>query len=101
VQDPPLLLLDEPFTGLDRLAGDRLQTRLRRRRNEGRAVVLVTHDLGRASAVADTAVILLAGRVAHVATGDELSRDALEATYGRALDSGLSGLSGLSAEAAG
>jgi heme exporter protein A len=90
VQDPPLLLLDEPFTGLDRRAGDRLSIRLQRRRNEGRALVLVTHDLERASALADTALILLAGRVVERATGDGLALAALEAAYARALDSGFS-----------
>ena len=66
-----------------------MSIRLRRRRNEGRALVLVTHDLERASTIADSAVILLAGRVAHVATGEDLARDALDAGYARALDSGL------------
>jgi heme exporter protein A len=86
VQNPPLVLLDEPFTGLDRRAGDRLSSRLRGLRDEGRAVVLVTHDLLRASEIASSAVILLAGRVLHRATADGLGRDALEAAYSAALD---------------
>jgi heme exporter protein A len=88
VQDPPLVLLDEPFTGLDRLAGDRLSLRLRALRDEGRAVVLVTHDLTRASEIADRAAILLAGRVLHRAEGGELAREALEAVYARTLEVG-------------
>jgi heme exporter protein A len=85
VHDPPIVLLDEPFTGLDRRAGDRLSSRLRRLRDEGRAVVLVTHNLVRASEIADQAVILLAGRIVHRGTGSALARDALEAAYSRAL----------------
>lgn len=86
VQDPPLVLLDEPFTGLDRRAGDRLSSRLRALRDEGRAVVLVTHDLLRASEISDRAVILLAGRILHRPEGGDLERAALEAAYARALE---------------
>lgn len=91
VQDPPLLLLDEPFTGLDRRAGDRLSLRLRALRDEGRAVVLVTHDLLRASEIADRAVILMAGRILLEASGADLERHALEAAYSRALDQAAPG----------
>lgn len=90
IQDPPLLLLDEPFTGLDRRAGDRLSERLRGLRDEGRAVVLVTHDLSRASEIADAGVILLSGRVVHRAEAADLERNALETAYAEVLDSEVS-----------
>ena len=86
VPDPPLLLLDEPFTGLDRRAGDRLSERLRRLRDEGRAVLLVTHDLPRVSEIGDSALILLSGRILRRAQGSELERSALEAAYAAVLD---------------
>lgn len=86
VQSPPLLLLDEPFTGLDRRAGDRLAERLRGLRDDGSAIVLVTHDLSRASEIADMAAVLFAGRVAHRASGEGLARERLEAAYQHALD---------------
>ncbi len=90
VQDPPLLLLDEPFTGLDRRAGDRLSQRLRALRNEGQAILLVTHDLLRASEIADAALILLSGLILHRAEGSALERGALEATYAEVLESEVS-----------
>ncbi len=89
VHDPGVVLLDEPFSGLDRRAGDRLSLRLRALRDEGRLVVLVSHDLARASEIADRAIVLLAGRVAHTASAGELGRDALEDAYARALDASL------------
>ncbi len=89
VQDPPLLLLDEPFTGLDRRAGDRLSLRLRRLRSEGRAILLVTHDLLRASEIGDTALILVSGRILHRAVGRALERSALEAAYAEVLGAEL------------
>jgi heme exporter protein A len=86
VHDPPLLLLDEPFTGLDQRAGDRLCSRLIALRGEGRAIALVTHDLHRASEIATSALVLLGGRVAARATGADLTFDALQRTYSDALD---------------
>ena len=65
VHDPPVVLLDEPFTGLDPGSADRLAERIRRLRAEGRALVLVTHDLVQAAALADRAIVLMRGRIAH------------------------------------
>ena len=90
VQDPPLLLLDEPFTGLDRRAGDRLSERLQRLRSEGRAILLVTHDLLRTSEIADAALILVSGQIRKRAEGSTLERVALEATYAEVLESEVS-----------
>jgi heme exporter protein A len=64
VHDPALVLLDEPFTGLDPVSADRLADRIERLRAAGRALVLVTHDLARAAALADRALLLCGGRVA-------------------------------------
>jgi heme exporter protein A len=86
IQDPPLILLDEPFTGLDRRSGDRLSRRLAGLRDEGRAVVLVTHDLLRASEIADRALVLLAGRIVEQIEGPQVASGRLEHAYARALD---------------
>lgn len=45
MQDAPLILLDEPFTAVDQTTEAHLLTIIRRWHNEGRAVVLVLHDL--------------------------------------------------------
>lgn len=65
VHDPEILLLDEPFNGLDRSAADRLGARLQDLRRGGRSLVLVTHDFGRAAELADRVVILAEGRIVH------------------------------------
>ncbi len=64
VHDPPVVLLDEPFTGLDPTSADRLAAHLRSLAESGRAVVLVTHDLAQAAALGDRALLLVRGRIA-------------------------------------
>jgi ABC-type multidrug transport system ATPase subunit len=69
VHDPAIVLLDEPFTGLDRRAAERLAERLARLRDERRTVVLVTHDVASAARLADAAIVLARGRVAYRSDG--------------------------------
>ncbi len=64
VHDPPVVLLDEPFTGLDPTSADRLGAGLRALADSGRAVVLVTHDLAQAAVLGDRALLLVRGRIA-------------------------------------
>lgn len=69
---PKLLLLDEPYTGLDAVSTDRFATRL----NELKAsttMLLTTHDVERGVADADRILILEAGRIAFDATGGSAS----------------------------
>jgi ABC-type multidrug transport system ATPase subunit len=77
VHAPELLLLDEPFDGLDAPAAERLVTRLRVLRANGHTLLLVTHDPRRAAALCDTALVLAHGRVA-AELGGAPSADALE-----------------------
>jgi NitT/TauT family transport system ATP-binding protein len=72
--DPVLLLLDEPFNGIDALAKQRIADHLVRWVKEGsRAIVLVTHDLVDAVKIASR-VLVLGGRPARIV---EDVRDAL------------------------
>ena len=86
VHDPKLVLLDEPFTGLDPVSTDRLAARIEALRGAARAVVLVTHDLARAAALADRALILVCGRVAFASDGAPQSAGELEHAYRSALE---------------
>ncbi len=60
---PPLLFVDEPTTGLDVEARRGFWTTMRRMRDEGCAIVLTTHYLEEADALADRIVLLADGRV--------------------------------------
>jgi heme exporter protein A len=71
IHDPRLVLLDEPFTGLDRVSTDRLAHRLRDIAASGRLVVLATHDVVVSGDLVTTAVSLREGRLAGVLPGRE------------------------------
>jgi len=64
VRDPVLLVLDEPYAGLDDEARAGLATILARLRDERKmATVVVSHDLDNAELLGDRLVILESGRV--------------------------------------
>jgi heme exporter protein A len=63
VHDPDVLLLDEPATGLDRRAEAALDARIAVERGRGHAVVLSTHDIERAAALATQVLVLHRGRI--------------------------------------
>jgi energy-coupling factor transporter ATP-binding protein EcfA2 len=63
ITQPRALLLDEPTRGLDALAKEALTDLLRSWRDEGIAIVLVTHDVELAAAVADRVVLMSQGDV--------------------------------------
>jgi ABC-type multidrug transport system ATPase subunit len=63
LHDPRLVLLDEPFTGLDQRSTGDLVDRLRTLARDGRIVVLATHDLDLVEGLLTRAVILRDGRV--------------------------------------
>ena len=64
LHDPRLLLLDEPFTGLDDASVAALVARLQELRAAERIVVVVTHDLDVAERLLDTVAVLKDGRLA-------------------------------------
>jgi heme ABC exporter ATP-binding subunit CcmA len=64
LHEPRLLLLDEPFTGLDQASAATLIARLRALAARGRIIVLATHDLDLSEGLLTRAVILREGRVA-------------------------------------
>jgi heme exporter protein A len=74
VHEPEIVLLDEPFSGLDPRAASRLAERLGALRSAHRTVVLVTHDLARAAELSDRALLLVRGQ--EIPLPAEASRDA-------------------------
>ncbi|MFC5721517.1 ABC transporter ATP-binding protein [Streptomyces gamaensis] len=67
VGDAPLLLADEPTTGLDRDLVEKTVDELRRHADQGRALLMITHDLAAAERVADRVAVMYAGRIVELA----------------------------------
>jgi heme exporter protein A len=80
VHDPRLVLLDEPFTGLDDVSATALTRRLRALRAAGHILLVTTHDLEAVEGVVDRAVLLSQGRLVPLEEGP----DPLRARYRRA-----------------
>lgn len=77
LHQPRLVLLDEPFTGLDEASAAALIARLRDLRGSGGVVVLATHDLDLSEGLLDEAVFLRDGRMVQSVPRP----DGLRATY--------------------
>ena len=69
---PPLLILDEPTTGLDPLVQDTFLQMLREARDEGRTVFLSSHILSEVERVCDRVAIVRASRLAALETTESL-----------------------------
>jgi ABC-type multidrug transport system ATPase subunit len=78
---PDLLLLDEPFSGLDAAAVTALQARLAELAAAGHTVVLTTHDLERAATIATRFAILHRGRIAWTHDGRAPDAAAVATAY--------------------
>jgi osmoprotectant transport system ATP-binding protein len=70
---PRLLLLDEPFGALDAITRRRVRGELAELLRDGRAALLVTHDIAEAFAMADRIAVLEAGRIVQTGTRAELA----------------------------
>ena len=64
VTSPKLILLDEPFAGVDPVAKEEIQAEIRRLKNQfGKSVLITDHDAERTLQVCDRAVVVDSGRV--------------------------------------
>lgn len=71
--EPDLILADEPTTALDvTVQADILDLLRRERRDHGRALLLVSHDLGVVAGLCDRVLVMYAGRIVEEAAIDDL-----------------------------
>jgi ABC-2 type transport system ATP-binding protein len=63
LKDSPIILLDEPTSGLDPKAGYEFTQLLQSLRDDGKSILMSTHDIFRAKEVADVIAILRDGRI--------------------------------------
>jgi ABC-type Mn2+/Zn2+ transport system ATPase subunit len=81
VQDAPILLLDEPFVGVDIPSAELLERLLLELANQGRAIMVTTHELEQSERY-DQVLCLNRRQVAFGPPLRTLTREVLEATYG-------------------
>ncbi len=81
LHDPPIMLLDEPETGLDRQSASAIWSAVRGEAGRRRTLVMTTHDLERGFALCERIVILNRGRVAYEGASCDLDIARLKDVY--------------------
>ncbi|RWL19140.1 MULTISPECIES: manganese/iron ABC transporter ATP-binding protein [Mesorhizobium] len=94
-QDGRVILLDEPFTGVDVRTEDAIIELLRALRNEGRVMLVSTHNLGSVPEFCDRAVLLRNTVLAYGPTGQTFTQANLEKAFGGVLRHFVLGGAGL------
>ena len=81
IKDADNIVMDEPTTGLDPKSAAELMQILINLRNAGKSILMCTHDLFRAKAVADRVGIMKEGRLVMLRSREEFLQDDLERIY--------------------
>ena len=84
IHNPELILLDEPFTGLDKAGVDLTLALLQEAKRGGAAILASSHDLSALERLGDSVIVLKQGRVKY----DGPMRDSLSALYHDTLEQG-------------
>jgi manganese/iron transport system ATP-binding protein len=84
-QDAKVILLDEPFTGVDVQTEDAIIALMREMRDEGRVMLVSTHNLGSVPEFCDRAVLVKGTVLAYGPTETTFTRENLELAFGGVL----------------
>jgi manganese/iron transport system ATP-binding protein len=84
-QDGQVILLDEPFTGVDVKTEEQIITLLREMRSEGRVMLVSTHNLGSVPEFCDRTILINGTVLAHGPTETTFTHDNLIKTFGGVL----------------
>lgn len=93
MHDPAVLLLDEPTSAMDPESARLVRDEIARLRSSQRTIIICTHNLAEAEALADTIAIIYRGKILLNGTLDELKRSVLgpieyEAKFAQDFDAG-------------
>lgn len=72
IHDPPILLLDEPTTGLDVISTRSIHAFVKQLREDGKAIIISTHNMGEAEALCSRIGVIDHGKMIAVGTFEEL-----------------------------
>ncbi|HWJ03574.1 MAG TPA: ABC transporter ATP-binding protein [Verrucomicrobiae bacterium] len=81
VHDPPILLMDEPYTGLDEMAKGILTSVLQQLSQSKHTVFLITHDFDQGLEQSDQTLILVGGKIVHRCNPKGISREDFRQLY--------------------
>ena len=84
-QDGQVILLDEPFTGIDVTTEDAIINLLQEMRQEGRVILVSTHNLGSVPEFCDRSIIIKETIIAHGLTEEIFTRENLQLAFGGVL----------------
>lgn len=74
VNEPSVLLLDEPTASLDPTSRHQVLETIRRLADDGAAVCLVTHDLAAIASMVDSVAVMYLGRLVEIGSADQVLR---------------------------
>ncbi len=89
VKDAPAILLDEPTSGLDPKAGAEFLELLKRLKQQGKAILMSTHDIFRSKEIADRVGIMKEGKMVMQRTREELAHEDLQKLYLDYMEAGV------------
>ncbi|ODT11093.1 MAG: manganese/iron transporter ATP-binding protein, partial [Kaistia sp. SCN 65-12] len=84
-QDSRVILLDEPFTGVDVKTEDQIIALLRELRAEGRVMLVSTHNLGSVPEFCDRTILIKGTVLAHGPTAETFTQENLQRAFGGVL----------------
>lgn len=85
VQEADIILLDEPFVGIDSVSEDIIMNTLRELRDKGKLILIVHHDLSKVPHYFDQVILLNRKLIASGPTNLIFNEDNLRKTYGNSL----------------
>ncbi|WP_436925002.1 ABC transporter ATP-binding protein [Halosimplex amylolyticum] len=91
IGDPPVLVLDEPSSGLDPTMTEHVGSVVRDLADEGRTVLLATHELGTVDRIGDTVLVLDDGEIKTAVAPDALRRETDSETLTHAVNQYIAG----------
>lgn len=92
VSDPKIILLDEPFTGIDPVTIDSIQEIIRQLRRDGIAILITDHQVRETLQITDRSYVIRKGQVLCHGTPEEVlsNEEARKHYFGEDMDLGLS-----------
>ena len=81
IHSPEIIFLDEPYTGLDSLAGNKLSNLLKEQLSHNKTILMVTHDIHTGLDLASNVIIMKSGKIVFNKLKSEIDTASFEQMY--------------------